>query len=250
MFPLFDDNPHDHKPVVTWLLIAACVGVWLWQASLPAEAARAAFYTLGMVPALLFTDTALPDGVAIVPAWTTLVTSMFMHGGFMHLAGNMLYLWIFGDNTEVALGRVRFLVFYLLCGIAAALTQAFLDVRSEIPMVGASGAISGVLGAYLLLFPRANVRVLMFPFGLVAVPAVIVLGLWFGVQSYSGMSAPAGEGGVAFWAHVGGFVAGMVLLPFFKPAGVRYFARGHDQPFRKVHRKPRDPRDGPWGRRR
>jgi membrane associated rhomboid family serine protease len=246
MFPLFDDNPHFGRPHVMWLLIALCVAVFLWQASLTPEQGQAAVYVFGMVPALLFEGMRLPEGMAVVPPWATLVTSMFMHGGFMHLAGNMLYLWIFGDNVEVAMGKLRFLAFYLACGVAAALTQGLLDPSSQIPMIGASGAVSGVLGAYLLLFPRANVRVLMIPWGLVAVPALLVLGLWFGLQLLNGMSAPKGEGGVAFWAHVGGFVAGMALLPLFKQRHVRYFRGGHDRPFHKV---ARGPRDGPWGRR-
>ena len=132
--------------------------------------------------------------------------------------------------------------------MAAALTQALLHPDSKIPMVGASGAISGVLGAYFLLFPRANVKVLMFPFGLVFVPALIVLGLWFVLQLLDGLRGPSGEGGVAFWAQVGGFVESTVLLPFLKPGNIPYFARGHHRPF-SVIRKKRDPAEGPWGRR-
>jgi membrane associated rhomboid family serine protease len=248
MFPLFDDNPHGGRSYVVWALIGACVVVYLWQAGLSEQDSQEAAYVFGMIPAVLFHSLQLPDDIAVVPPWATLFTSMFMHAGFMHLAGNMLYLWIFGDNVEVVLGRFRFLAFYLLCGVAAALTQAVLDPRSGIPMVGASGAISGVLGAYFLLFPRANVRVLMFPFGLVAVPALIVLGLWFLLQLLDGLRGPSGGGGVAFWAHVGGFIAGVVLLPFFKPGHVPYFARGHHRPF-SIIRKKRDPADGPWGRR-
>ncbi|MBI1181623.1 MAG: rhomboid family intramembrane serine protease [Alphaproteobacteria bacterium] len=247
MLPLSDDNPHAGWPVVTWALIAACVIVYLWQATLPAGLGQQAVYALGMVPALLFTDLQLDPSIALVPAWATLITSMFLHGGLLHLGGNMLYMWIFADNVEVALGHVKFLAFYLLCGVAAALTQAFLDTESRIPMIGASGAISGVLGAYFLLFPRANVRVLMFPWGMVGVPAVVVLGLWFLLQLLDGVSATGGQGGVAFWAHVGGFLAGLALLPFFKPAHVPYFARGHGRAFRISRR---DPKDGPWGRRR
>ena len=246
MFPLFDDNPHGGRSYVTWAIIAVCVLVYGWQAGLNEQDGQEAVYVFGMIPAVLFNSLQLPEEIAVVPAWATLLTSMFMHGGFMHLAGNMLYLWIFGDNVEEALGRGRFLLFYLLCGVAAALTQALLDPGSKIPMVGASGAISGVLGAYFLLFPRANVKVLMFPFGLVFVPALIVLGLWFLFQLLDGLRSPSGEGGVAFWAHVGGFVAGMVLLPLFKPGHIRYFARGHHRPFSF---KKRDPADGPWGRR-
>lgn len=248
MFPLFDDNPHGGRSYVNWAIIALCLLVYFWQAGLTQDDGYEATVVFGMIPAVLIGGMRLPAEIALIPPWATLLTSMFMHGGFMHLAGNMLYLWIFGDNVEETLGHGRFLVFYLLCGVAAALTQALLDPGSKIPMVGASGAISGVLGAYFLLFPRANVKVAMFPFGLVFVPALIVLGLWFLLQLLDGLRGPSGEGGVAFWAHVGGFVAGMVLLPLFKPGHVPYFARGHHRPF-SISRKKRGPADGPWGRR-
>ncbi len=249
MFPLFDDNPHGGRSYVNWGIIAVCVMVFVWQAGLSAEEAQEAVSAFGMIPALLFdARLKLPDGVAVVPPWATLITSMFLHGGIMHLAWNMLFLWIFGDNVEEALGRARFVIFYLLCGVIAASAQALLDPRSTVPMVGASGAISGILGAYFLLFPRANVKVFMLPFGFVFVPALIVLGLWFLFQVFDALRSPMGdEGGTAFWAHVGGFVAGMLLLPLFKPRHVPYFARGHHRPF-SLLRKKRDQANGPWGR--
>ena len=247
MFPLCDENPHAGRSYVNWAIIALCALVYLWQASLSAQDGYEATFVFGMIPAVVLGGMRLPADIAVVDPWVTLFTSMFMHGGIMHLAGNMLYLWIFGDNVEVVLGRLRFVLFYLLCGVAAALTQALLDPGSKIPMIGASGAISGVLGAYFLLFPRASVRVLMFPFGLVAVPALIVLGLWFLFQLFDGLRGPSGEGGVAFWAHVGGFIAGLALLPLLKPGHVPYFARGHHRPF-SIIRKKRDPADGPWGK--
>jgi membrane associated rhomboid family serine protease len=155
---------------------------------------------------------------------------MFLHGGWMHLIGNMLYLWIFGNNVEDAMGHARFVVFYVLCGIAAALAQALPSPGSTIPMIGASGAISGVLGAYLLLYPRAQVLVLL-PLGLftrlVHLPAVAVLGFWFVLQLINSALAPGDGGGVAWGAHVGGFVAGAALIPFFKRRGVRLFAPAH-----------------------
>jgi membrane associated rhomboid family serine protease len=167
-----------------------------------------------------------------------------MHGGFLHLGSNMLYLWIFGDNIEDSMGHLRFLVFYVLCGVAAALSQGLLDPASEIPMVGASGAISGVLGAYFLLHPGATVRVLVF-FGFFAtvahVPAVIVLGLWFLLQLFSGFATPSDAGGVAFWAHIGGFVGGMVLIPVFKQRRVHLLEKPHHRPFEMERRR------GPWG---
>lgn len=153
-----------------------------------------------------------------MPAWVTVFTSMFVHGGFLHIAGNLLYLWIFADNIEDVFGRGRFVLFYLLCGIGAAIAQVLPDPGSRIPMVGASGAISGVLGAYLLMFPRARVAVAL-PIGihlqLVRLPAITVLGIWFLLQLLSSLLASQGEGGVAFRAHIGGFVAGLLLQPAF-----------------------------------
>ncbi len=219
MIPLRDDNPAGITPLVSWALMAACILVFLWQVSLDERAGRIAVYALGVIPAVLFDHASLSPQVALVPPLASVFTSMFMHGGWMHLIGNMLYLWIFADNVEASLGHRRFLVFYLLCGIAAVLAQALPDTRSQIPMIGASGAISGVLGAYLLLHPHARVLVLI-PLGvfsqIVHLPAGMVLGLWFVLQLVSSQLAPAGEGGVAFGAHIGGFVAGAALIPLFK----------------------------------
>jgi membrane associated rhomboid family serine protease len=218
MIPLHDDNPTELAPVLTIGLIVACVLVFLWQNSLAEEASVRAIYSFGLIPAVLFDHVELPAALAKVPTTATLFTSMFMHGGWMHLGGNLLYLWIFGNNIEDRLGHGRFIIFYLLCGIAAALAQALPDTSSQIPMVGASGAISGVLGAYLLLYPRARVLVLI-PLGIifytVRLPALAVLGFWFVLQLISSLAAEPGQGGVAFGAHIGGFVAGMVLLPLF-----------------------------------
>lgn len=226
MIPLHDDNPTRTVPLFTGALILACVLVFLWQVSLGTQVERAV-YALGVIPAVLFGAQQLPEAIAWVAPPATLLTSMFLHGGWMHLIGNMLYLWIFGNNIEDAMGHARFLVFYVLCGVAAAFAQALPDPQSTIPMIGASGAISGVLGAYLLLFPHARVLVAI-PFGFylhtVRLKAGWVLGLWFVMQLISSMATTAeGEGGVAFGAHIGGFVAGMALLPLFKKRGVRYF---------------------------
>ena len=244
MFPISDDNPSRIRPYVTWGLIGGCVLVFLWQASLGAGAGEAAMYRLGMIPARLFGVSELSADLAAVPAWATVFTSMFMHGGWMHLGGNMLFLWIFGDNVEDSMGHVRFAAFYLLCGAVAALTQAFLNTQSEIPMVGASGAISGVLGAYLLLYPRATVRVLIFIgiiFWVAHVPAMLVLGFWFIAQLVNAAAAPANVPGVAFWAHVGGFVAGMALVPLFKDKYVQLWQAARSKPFEVERRR------GPWG---
>jgi membrane associated rhomboid family serine protease len=224
MIPLKDDNPSRITPVITYALIGLCVLVFLWQVMLGNEAGQRAVYSLGVIPAVLLGDAQLPADVALVSPWTTVFTSMFMHGGWMHLIGNMLYLWIFGDNVEDSMGHVRYIFFYLLCGVAAVFAQALPDPTSQVPMIGASGAISGVLGGYLLLFPHARVLVAI-PLGFVLhttrLPAMWVLLLWFGLQLLSNVLQGAAGAGVAFGAHIGGFVAGMALVPLFKHRNVR-----------------------------
>lgn len=224
MIPLKDDNPSRLTPFVNYALIAACVLVFLWQMTLGPQGGQMAVYALGVIPAVLLGDAELPSDVAMVGPWATVITSMFLHGGILHLLGNMLYLWIFGDNVEDSMGHVRFIVFYVLCGIAAVFAQALPDPSSQVPMIGASGAISGVLGAYLLLFPHARILVLI-PLGFIMhstrLPAMWVLLLWFGLQFLSSAMQQAGGGGVAFRAHIGGFIAGLVLIPLFKHRNVR-----------------------------
>jgi membrane associated rhomboid family serine protease len=226
MLPLHDDIPTRITPVVTISFLLACVAVFFWQLSLGSHMQKA-IYSFGVIPAVLFDIKTLPADLVSVPAAATLITSMFLHGGWMHLIGNMLYLWIFGNNVEDAMGHARFIVFYLLCGIAAALAQAIPDPQSTTPMIGASGAISGVLGAYLLLYPRARVLVAI-PLGFIIhttrLPAVWVLGFWFVLQIFNSLMAGDQQGGVAWGAHIGGFVAGMVLIPLFKSKHVRLFA--------------------------
>jgi membrane associated rhomboid family serine protease len=226
MFPLHDDNPTQTVPYVTWALITACVLAFFWQQSL-GGAVQSAVYAFGMIPAVLLDIKSLPPELDLLPAWMTVLTSMFLHGGWMHLIGNMLYLWIFGNNVEDAMGHGRFLAFYLLCGIIAALSQVAMNTASEVPMVGASGAISGVLGAYILLYPHARVLVLI-PIIIIITTARIaaywVLGFWFVMQLISTTANAGQEGGVAFAAHIGGFVAGMVLIPIFKHRHVPLFA--------------------------
>ena len=156
--PLFDDNPSRHTPWVAWMIIAACVLVFMWQQSLPPQAERLAFFQYGFIPANASGAAPMPAEIAILPAWATMISAMFLHGGWMHVGGNMLYLWIFGDNVEDSMGPWRFVVFYLLCGAAAALAQFMIGPTSRVPMVGASGGIAGVLGAYLILHPRAAIR--------------------------------------------------------------------------------------------
>lgn len=227
MIPISDDNPARLVPVVTWLVIALCVLVYLWERSLGREM-DAAIFVLGFVPAsLLGLHAALPGFVGLSP-FATIFTSMFVHGGILHLAGNMLYLWIFGNNVEDAMGHARFAVFYLVCGLAAALTLAWTDPSSRIPMVGASGAISGVLAGYVLLFPRARVTVIV-PLGIIFYPFALsafwVVSFWFIMQLVSAFLSNPHEPGVAWWAHVGGFAAGLLLTPLFKSASFPLFGR-------------------------
>ncbi|MEW6543178.1 MAG: rhomboid family intramembrane serine protease [Nitrospirota bacterium] len=232
MIPLHDDNPTEITPVVTIALIVACALVFFYEASLPQELAEAFIFRYGAIPAVLLGHEAesqgLPPDVVALPVFASLLTSMFLHGGWMHLIGNMLYLWIFGNNIEDAMGHGRFVIFYVTCGVLAALSHALIDPASAVPMVGASGAISGVLGAYLLLYPHARVLVLI-PLGFFSrvmyVPAGFVLGFWFVLQLLSGgLSLGRQGGGVAFFAHIGGFLAGMALIGLFKRPEVRFFA--------------------------
>jgi len=238
VIPLHDDNPTEITPVITIFLIVACVLVFMWQLSLGGQAGQAVVYSLGVIPAVLLDKVSLPAELALVPPYLTVFTSMFMHGGFMHLAGNMLYLWIFGNNVEDAMGHFRFVVFYLLCGIAAVIGQVLQNQDSQIPMIGASGAISGILGAYLLLYPHARILVAI-PLGFilytVRLSAGWVLGFWFVIQIASSLTADPNSAGVAWFAHIGGFVAGMVLIPFFKYRRIPLFHPAHGA--RKRHNR-------------
>jgi len=232
MFPLHDDNPTEQLPIVTMAIIAVCAAVFAYQFTLPDKPGEAFAFQYGAIPAVVLSQAAPPHDFASIPATLTLITSMFLHGGWMHLLGNMLYLWIFGNNIEDAMGHLKFAIFYALCGVLAALSHAFTDPSSQIPMVGASGAISAILGAYLLLYPRARVLVLIPPpfFGTTSVPAVLVLGFWFLGQLYSGgLSLGSHGGGIAFFAHIGGFVAGIALVGIFKHRNVPFFAPEHSR---------------------
>jgi membrane associated rhomboid family serine protease len=226
MIPLHDDNPTQIWPALTIAFIVICCLAFFWQISQGEAGYPRIVYGLGMIPVVLFAHAELPPEVALVPPAATLLTSMFLHGGFMHLAGNMLYLWIFGNNVEDAMGHGRFAVFYVTCGVAAALSQALIDPSSEVPMIGASGAVSGVLGAYLLLYPHARILVLV-PLGFylhaTRLPAGWVLALWFLFQLLNSALAGDQPGGVAWMAHIGGFIAGMSLIPLFKYRRVPLF---------------------------
>ncbi len=233
-FPLFDDNPTRRQPYVSWLIIASCVIVFFWQESLDPASEREAIFQLGFIPANVSGIAPLPTDFALLPAWMTIFTSMFLHGGWMHIGGNMLYLWIFGDNVEESMGRFKFVLFYALCGIAAALAQSAVDPASRIPMIGASGGIAGILGAYLMLHPKAAIRtfVLIIIFvRFINLPAWIVLSIWIGGQFVAVPNALANDGGgVAYFAHIGGFAAGMLLIPFFKRRVVPLFGRDDTPP--------------------
>jgi membrane associated rhomboid family serine protease len=228
MIPLKGDTPSALTPYVTVSLIAACVAVFLWQRTLDLEAGRRAVDALGAIPAVLLTDARLPADLQWIPRYAALFTYMFLHGGWLHLLGNMLYLWIYGDNVEDSMGHARYLLFYFLCGVAAMLAQAFSDPHSAYPVIGASGAISGILGAYLLLFPRAKVLTLVllpFFFTTLRLPAMLLLLLWFAVQLVSDLALHGGDASVALRAHIGGFFAGMLLVPLLKRRDVPLLGR-------------------------
>ena len=215
MIPLRDDNPTTLYPWVTVVLIGCNLLLYGYELTLGA-ALESFLFAYGAIPAILLTDARLPDGVAAVPAAVTVFSSMFLHGGLFHVAGNMLYLWIFGNNIEDALGHGRFLLFYLISGVVAVYAHALMDPQSSVPMIGASGAVSGVLGAYLVLFPRVRVLALvpvLFFVQLMRVPAFVMLGFWIVLQLLNGfLSVGMAGGGVAWFAHVGGFVVGVVLI--------------------------------------
>ncbi|MFZ5861263.1 MAG: rhomboid family intramembrane serine protease [Nitrospirota bacterium] len=214
MIPIRDENPTTITPIVTVTLITVNVAVFLYQLSLGAQG-EGFVAMFGAVPAAMFGG----DAFSPIPPSATLLTAMFLHGGLMHIGGNMLYLWIFGNNIEDAMGHGRFVVFYVLCGVVAAYAHAVTAPGSTVPMIGASGAISGVLGAYLLLFPRARVLTWI-PLGVFSrmeyIPAAWLLGFWIALQFLNGtMSLGRAGGGVAWFAHVGGFVTGLVVVKLF-----------------------------------
>jgi len=218
MIPLKDDNPTSRRPTVTYFIIGLCVLIFLVQLSSQSYKTGQLFYSYGLIPSVLMGNNLLPVDLFAIPSWLTIFTSMFMHGGFMHLAGNMLYMWIFADNIEDNLGPKKFLFFYILSGVAAGMTQVLMDTHSQVPMIGASGAIGGVLGAYLINHPNAKVLVLI-PFGFfsqfIKIRALYVLIFWFILQFISS------GGGVAYAAHIGGFVSGVILILFFNKKKIK-----------------------------
>lgn len=227
MFPIRDHNPSNRTPYVTWGLMALNIAVFLSYVpylDAPVQLGQL-YYDFALIPAR-FSAGEVPQ---------TLVTSMFLHAGWMHLIGNMLFLFIFGDNIEDEMGHAPFLAFYLASGLAAGLLQYATEPLSQIPVVGASGAIAGVMGAYLLLFPRARVDIfifLIFIIRIIPIPAWVMLGLWFAMQFFGGLSADPDTGGTAYWAHAGGFIAGLALaLPLWlRRGGTAYWSRTHGVP--------------------
>ncbi|MGE5172431.1 MAG: rhomboid family intramembrane serine protease [Betaproteobacteria bacterium] len=230
MIPLRDINPTERFAVVTFTLIVLNIAVFVYELTLGKMAGELFMQSFALVPAKLFARGPVADHA--FPVAATLFTSMFLHGGFLHIAGNMLYLWIFGNNVEDAMGRLRFVLFYALCGLFAAYAHAYVNRLSAVPMIGASGAVSGVLGAYVLLYPRARVVTLIF-FGFyvrtVQIPAMMVLGFWFVLQFLNAMLDSGSRGGVAWYAHVAGFVAGMLLIGLFKRNDVSFWGGRRSQ---------------------
>jgi membrane associated rhomboid family serine protease len=222
MIPFKDDNPTLHYPIITIGLIMANLAVFIFGSLSISDHQRLA-YAFGAIPhALLTFNTFQP-----VHPLVTIFTSMFMHGGLFHLFSNMLYLWIFGNNIEDKLGHVNFIIFYLLCGLVAAYAHALTNPESTVPMIGASGAISGILGAYILLFPHARIHTLVFFIFFVQVvklPAIIVIGFWIGIQFLNGLFShgTANQGGIAWFAHIGGFIFGIMIIKLFVKNRRRY----------------------------
>lgn len=229
MIPIRDDIPARRYPIVTVMIIGVNVLVFLYQLALPQRALQDFVWRFAMVPArweILGGD----PGTILSVMGTTILTSMFLHAGFLHVIGNMWFLWIFGDNVEDRMGPFRFAVFYLLCGVLASLTHLLFNIDSRIPTVGASGAVAGVLGAYVVSYPFARIHTIIplgFFFPIIELPALVMLGVWFLMQILSGTlsagAAPEEAGGVAFWAHVGGFLAGMALIGVFAKEPVRRY---------------------------
>ncbi len=256
MFPLRDHNPSGRTPYVVYLLMAVNILGYFWYSTtFASDRSLAMFYAA---------FAATPSEIMAGEEPLTLLTSMFIHGGLMHLAGNMLFLWIFGDNLEDEMGPIPFLVFYLVCGVGATLAHVLSAPNSPVPLVGASGAIAGVMGGYLLLFPKARVDILIILvifFRIVPVPAFLMLGLWLGMQFLGGVNADPNGGGVAYWAHAGGFFIGFLLtIPaWVKRGGPRFWNRTHGHPphpqaqysatrIPRIPRGQRSTRPGPWGK--
>ncbi len=220
--PLFDDNPTRRTPIISWLIIGLCVMMFFWQSGMTDSQSYQTLLTYGVIPKRLLID----GGLFTLDGLFTIISSMFLHGGWLHLLSNMLYMWVFADNIEDAMGPVRFICFYILCGIGAALSQSVIDPSSTIPMIGASGGLAGLLGGYIMIHTRASVRVLfiiLIFIRIISLPAWLVLGVWIATQFVAVPTALDGKGGIAYFAHIGGFITGMVCIPFFIRRDVKLF---------------------------
>jgi membrane associated rhomboid family serine protease len=216
-FPFKDDNPTKTSPIMSYIIIFLCCLIYLFQSSLSQNEEFFLIKNYGATPILLMNQT--------VSYWYSSISSMFLHGGLMHLGGNLLYLWIFGDNVEDEFGRFKFIIFYVLCGIGAVIAQILFNVESNVPMIGASGAIAGTLGAYIVLYPRAKIFVfawIVIFVKILKIPAFLVIGIWIGLQIMNVFDQ--GSSGVAYSAHVGGFICGVILTPLFKKKDTKIFA--------------------------
>ena len=218
-FPFADENPTNKKPILSWLIILSCSFIFLNQIFEPMYITEKTFLSFGMIPSVLFGHSELSDPLKIIPPALSIFTSMFLHGGWMHIIGNMTYLYIFGDNIEERLGKFKFVIFYLITGIVAAFSQALIDPTSTVPMIGASGAIAGVLGGYLVLYPKAKIKVFFWFIifvKIIKIRAFIVLGGWIIIQFISFSGTDLNSGGVAYAAHIGGFISGVLLINIMK----------------------------------
>lgn len=240
MFPYRDENPTELTPFFTLGLIVLNVAVWVLVERMGADL-QASVCTLGLIPVELTHQSIRgPEACALGGLrWAALFTSMFVHGGWLHLLSNMLFLWVFGNNVEDSMGHFRFLAFYLIVGLAASFAHVVLNRASAVPTVGASGAISGVMGAYMILYPRVRVHVFLPPFWFFQLPAYVVLGYWIAIQTILGLadlSRGGATGGVAFWAHIGGFLIGLALVKIFeRPQLVTAKREGRHLDRREIH---------------
>ena len=231
--PLYDENPSKKRPLVTWALIAICFIIFIYQFNLSQRSELNFIYKYAFIPDYLNNYYIVSKLTSLDPM-LTLITSAFLHAGWMHILGNMLYLYIFGDNVEDSMGKLKFFLFYVICAIAGSLLQYYSNPSSEIPIVGASGAIAGVLGSYLILYPKANIKVFMWIiiiFRTINVPAWIVLSIWIMGQFFSLSNSTSSGGGVAYFAHIGGFFAGMILTPILKNKNKALFNKSLSSPW-------------------
>ena len=226
--PLFDRLVSSRTPFVSWSILVICVIVFCWQLSLDSNTLRLITLKYGVIPSVLFGYQSLPSELQLIHPYFSIISSMFLHGGWLHIGSNMLYLWIFADNIEDSMGHFKFIIFYVTCGIIAAFAQSIISPESNIPMIGASGGIAGILGAYIVLHPKAPIQVLMVILifiRFISIPAWIVLGLWIAMQFAAAPVNFSKGAGIAYFAHIGGFFAGACLIPFFKRKDIPLFGK-------------------------